>query len=677
MAELLNKIPTNLTEYPNSFKRQGAFPLEAYSVFYTMEAAEAYASSNPVAYVGQTLAVVTANAEDKTIVDSVIFYIIADAAGTLQEVGKATAGDGKTIDLDEESGVLSLHGIEGKSTGTYVPTLVNGVLTWAAPDTSTTDGLQAAMTAVENRATALETTVNGDNGLVGKVNKEIADRQAAGSALETKITEALAEAKKYADDNDSVYDDTALKNRVSQAESDIADHETRIAKVEDFFETADGESLNQALDTLIEIQKEIAEDDEGAAAMLSSINTNTAAIEKLNGDANTAGSVDKKIADAVAPLATTDALSDLASEVGALEAAAATKTELTNGLATKADKTSVYTKTEIDNTFANYHTKTDINSLLAGITGDSTKTIEAVDAALTEHKNAYNTKVDEIAAKDTEQDTAISNAQKQADKGVADAAAAAQAVTQLAQGQVATNKTNIENLTEVVSGAAETSHASRIGVLESFKTNHTGQFNELKAQVEADEVILAKKANAADVYTKTDADGLLATKANAATTYNKTEVDNKVKAVQDAVDGIDLSPYAKEADVNTAVQDINSELAKKAEASNVYTKAEADTKFQTEAQVDARINTLIDAANNTDTIKNVNDLITYVHDNAGDIAELVTNVNTNSGAISNNANAISEHAAAIENLTTCDISTDRLVQGAMTLVLNGGSATVA
>jgi hypothetical protein len=34
MANLLNKIPTNLTEYPNSFKRQGAFPLEAYSVFY-------------------------------------------------------------------------------------------------------------------------------------------------------------------------------------------------------------------------------------------------------------------------------------------------------------------------------------------------------------------------------------------------------------------------------------------------------------------------------------------------------------------------------------------------------------------------------------------------------------------------------------------------------------------
>ena len=36
MAELLKNIPTYLTENPKSFKRQGAFPLEAYSVFYTM-----------------------------------------------------------------------------------------------------------------------------------------------------------------------------------------------------------------------------------------------------------------------------------------------------------------------------------------------------------------------------------------------------------------------------------------------------------------------------------------------------------------------------------------------------------------------------------------------------------------------------------------------------------------
>lgn len=121
MAELLKNIPTNLTEYPNSFKRQGAFPLEAYSVFYTMDAAIAYAASNPISYVGQTLAVVTSHTEvieevETSIVDDVTFYIIADATGALQEVGKATNGDGNTITLND--GVLSLTGFEAAPSAT-------------------------------------------------------------------------------------------------------------------------------------------------------------------------------------------------------------------------------------------------------------------------------------------------------------------------------------------------------------------------------------------------------------------------------------------------------------------------------------------------------------------------------------------------------------------------------
>ena len=122
MAELLTKIPTNLTEYPNSFKRQGAFPLEAYSVFYAtedktaFEAAQDYATNNGIAYVGQTLAVVTTNVENSTVVDDVTFYIIADAAGTLQEVGKATNGDNNSITLTD--GVLSLKGFDAAPNAT-------------------------------------------------------------------------------------------------------------------------------------------------------------------------------------------------------------------------------------------------------------------------------------------------------------------------------------------------------------------------------------------------------------------------------------------------------------------------------------------------------------------------------------------------------------------------------
>lgn len=49
----------NITEYPNSFKRQGAFPLERFSIFNTYDDAVDYAQNNPIAYVGQPLVVVT------------------------------------------------------------------------------------------------------------------------------------------------------------------------------------------------------------------------------------------------------------------------------------------------------------------------------------------------------------------------------------------------------------------------------------------------------------------------------------------------------------------------------------------------------------------------------------------------------------------------------------------
>jgi hypothetical protein len=90
MAILLTKVPTNLTEYPNSFKRQGAFPLEAYSVFATYEEAENYAQNSKIAYVGQPLAV-TALKNDKT---EVAYYVIGNRAGALVELGTSANIDG-------------------------------------------------------------------------------------------------------------------------------------------------------------------------------------------------------------------------------------------------------------------------------------------------------------------------------------------------------------------------------------------------------------------------------------------------------------------------------------------------------------------------------------------------------------------------------------------------------
>ncbi len=290
MAELLKNIPTNLTEYPNSFKRQGAFPLEAYSVFYTMEAAEAYASSNPISYVGQTLAVVTSHVEtveevETSIVDDVTFYIIADATGRLQEVGKATNGDDNTITLTD--GVLSLKGFEAAPNATLpqkspvyvkdeegndtdvidhyelrwvsIDAIVEGdtntktvvaagdeethvIIETVRDETNDTntykisldlsayatsaavgDAIDAAKEEIQGKIDALDAKIG--------VEAKAESTEGAGDAVEATglykaIEEAEARAKAYADANDAdtIYDDTTVKADIK----DVADRVTTI-----------------------------------------------------------------------------------------------------------------------------------------------------------------------------------------------------------------------------------------------------------------------------------------------------------------------------------------------------------------------------------------------------------------------------------------------------------------
>ena len=300
MAELLNRIPTNLTEYPNSFKRQGAFPLEAYSVFYTMADAEAYASTNAVSYVGQTIAVVTANAEDASVVDSVTLYIIADAAGHLQEVGRATSGDGNSIVLDE-NGVLSLAGFAAAAEATLPQKQTDGTIKWVPID-SIVEGdtnTKTVVAAGEDETRVIIEKVRDEDFDTNtyKISLDLDDyytadevddaiAEAIGTAateddeatgIYAAIAEAEARAKAYADANDSDtiyddkalvarvkaledeerYDETALANRVTDLEDvvgdaddglvkDVADNAKAISDMDAAYKAADTEAINNA-----------------------------------------------------------------------------------------------------------------------------------------------------------------------------------------------------------------------------------------------------------------------------------------------------------------------------------------------------------------------------------------------------------------------------------------------
>lgn len=82
MAAINNNLVT--TAFPLQYVRQFAGALDKDSVFYDLGEATTYASSNPRAYVGQIISVVNeAN-------NSTQLYVIANAAGKLQEVGSGT-----------------------------------------------------------------------------------------------------------------------------------------------------------------------------------------------------------------------------------------------------------------------------------------------------------------------------------------------------------------------------------------------------------------------------------------------------------------------------------------------------------------------------------------------------------------------------------------------------------
>lgn len=138
-------------------------------------------------------------------------------------------------------------------------------------------------------------------------------------------------------------------------------------------------------------------------------------------------------------------------------------------------------------------------------------------------------------------------------------------------------------------------------------------------------------------YKKTEVDNLFKNY------YTKTEVDTKITEINGTNE--DLAEQVEE--LNTAVTTtlpgqieavdakfanyttttaLNTELGKKANATDVYTKAEADTQFTTSAEVLTTVNTALANVSGTDTITNITTLVEYVNEHGADTAALVSEV---------------------------------------------------
>lgn len=191
---------------PLAMNRANAIPLDSSSIWYSLEEMRAYAATGATSYCGQILALVDEATNTATA------YIIADAAGTLQEVGSATLGDNKTITLDD--GVLSLknwgveyykwvdavgeEGQDGYVAAHHEKQLVDETHPWIAglepksiaaadgtfeiawyqPSTTTVEGLSSTVNSLRTSIETIQQTIGGVDtegtilhDLVGKLDK--------------------------------------------------------------------------------------------------------------------------------------------------------------------------------------------------------------------------------------------------------------------------------------------------------------------------------------------------------------------------------------------------------------------------------------------------------------------------------------------------------------------------
>ena len=306
MAKLYGEIAAkSLLTLDKSFARANGQPLDASEVYYSLDAAKAYAATAQ-AYIGQKIVVIENGV--------VSHYSVDDTAGNLKELGSKPVADGTTIEINED-GKITLANIADKATGTYNAVLVNGELTWVAPSATTVEGLNDLITALTGRVNTAEADIDalqaavgvaakaavGEEGAEGYepavaatgLHKAIADEVARAAAAEEALGKRIDEIDFIDEDElaEAIKDfatDTEVANTVKVAK-DRADEAYELAetKVDSTTYATDKKAL-QDEDAAI---REIAEaakaridtfmDEEGVAEVVDSLHDIKAELDKM------------------------------------------------------------------------------------------------------------------------------------------------------------------------------------------------------------------------------------------------------------------------------------------------------------------------------------------------------------------------------------------------------------
>lgn len=714
MANIFDKDNAALMSFGKVMSRMAAQPLDISEIWYDYDELETYAASDATAYAGQKVTYVDQD-------NNKVYQYSIQTDGTLKEIGVAPTGDETSITVSSE-GLVAMFGFAGAETGSVpVKDAETGKLAWKTLEEigagDGNDDTTYEFTALKKIVGEGEDAVEEIYGITIQPKFNGQNQGDLISIAFDVYTKAEADAK-FALKGEDAYDDTALAGRVSAIEADYlkaadkyddTDLVNRVSANEEAIETLNGNSSvegsvdKKVADAINEFATKLSDDDtintykeliDYAAEhgsefteLVGEVDANTAAIETLNGTG--VGSVDKKIADAITPLATTEALNEVKEIAEAAQTAEevsiaigtaledyytaeevdakgyAVATDVANAYATKEYIGTIPSDAEATNVIAYINEKA--QEVLDSATGGSSESAASVKQQLDTYKAANDPKVSalltEVWGSETytgdsrldAHDTAIAANTALAQKGVDDAATASQAVTDLASGQVTTNKNDIATLTTNFNNivtAADTGLVAKVAALETVDTQIGARVTALETKDTSIEQTLGEYTNKisaleskdtdlaaliqgntdkfANYYTKTEADAavkavtgevvadttlvaMIGAKADQATTYTKIEVDNLIT-------GLGIS------DVNDAIQANTNAIAALAGEGNTSTVAKNAADI---AALDATLKAAIE--NDGEGLDSIKELATWIETHgveASAMSEAITALET-------------------------------------------------
>ena len=479
-----------------TFERTNPVPIEKYSIFATLAEAQTYAFENPVAYPGQTLAVVTDTNE-------VTLYIVqsgvATAEESLIEVGSATLGDGVSVELNTTDKTIKLKDFgvsyyrevvvtskdeNGDDVNTITYEKVTGFKAGLEPKVRLTDEGKYELAWYEPSSITVE-------GLSSRIN---ALTETVGT-VETVAKDAQTKANKNASD-------------LSALDAEVDNHETRLGQAE-----ADISTIKSTYAKTVDVERLIGEQAHFKTQVVATTADVTAeGILYLIKDPTAAGQ---------------DIYKEYLFIDGEAVCIGDTSTNLTN----------YYNKTEVDTLLSGKANSGDVNSSIQNLTtqiNNVDKKFEnyTTSADLATQLSGYYTKAETDAEVKKATDAAAQNASDisgltQTVNNQAATIAQQTKDIEAVDARVDTVNDEITNIKNSITNLGDTyaTDAELAGVKQAIEKTHSDDVGAINAS-------LANKANTADVYTKNQVDTKLGD-------YNtRTEVDQKIAAIYAGSDSL-------------------------------------------------------------------------------------------------------------------------------------------